>query len=103
MNDFGDLMIDTVSHARPISRDGYGKSTFGADSMFLARITHGYRAIRSATGNFNMSRGIVWIINAPTINADDRLTLPDGDTPPILNIARFFDDSGAHHTKVYFG
>jgi len=34
---------------------------------------------------------------------EDKITLPDGDTPKILRVDKMSDESGYHHIKVYFG
>lgn len=105
VSDFLDLMPDTVTYTPVASRDQYGKPTFGTARTYRARVV--YKTIRTSSmvsGQETIAAGEVWLAGtlAPP-DVDDKITLPNGATPIILNFERFTDDEGVHHTKILFG
>jgi hypothetical protein len=105
VSDFLDLMPDTVTYQAVTSRDIYGKPSYGAASSYRARVI--YKTMRTTSmtsGQEVLAAGCVWL--AATLappDIDDRITLPNGGLPKILNYERFTDEGGVHHTKVLFG
>jgi hypothetical protein len=103
VSDFLDLMPATISHAPLVSRDAFGLPTYGSDTEYRARVIYKPTHVRGPAANIVLAKGVVWIAGTPTIGSEDRLTLPDGTTPPILAAARIPDEDGDHHCKIYFG
>jgi hypothetical protein len=101
--EFLDLMPATVSHAPFVSRDEFGAPTYGASTDYRARVIYKPTHVRGPAANIVLAKGVVWIAGTPGIQSEDRITLPDGTTPPILAVARIPDENGAHHEKAFFG
>ncbi len=105
VSDWLNLMPDTISYQRVTGRDNYAQPTYGAAQSYPARVI--YKTIRTTSiqsGQDVIAAGVVWLgaVLQPT-DIDDKITLPDGTTPKILNFERFTDESGVHHTKLLFG
>ncbi len=103
INDFADMLNQTIILAEMASRDAYGKPNYGTPVSYKARVTYKQDLLRDAAGREVLSKGFVWIQGAPTVSPEDQLTLPDNTTPPIVTTEIYYDEVGAHHTKVYFG
>jgi hypothetical protein len=105
VSDFLDLMPATVTFAHVTGRDGYGKASFGIAASYRARVV--YKMIRTSnifTGQDAVADGEVWLAGTVTpSDMDERITLPDGSTPKILNWEQFSDGDGPHHTVIHFG
>lgn len=102
--DWSDMMPHQITLAAVSSRDQYGKPTYGTAATYSARVNYKQtRIVNRTNGQDAIATGIVWISGTPTITIDDRITLPDGSTPVILNWETLADEDGAHHTKVFFG
>jgi hypothetical protein len=102
ISDWSDLFPFTVYHAEFASRDAYGEKNYGSEAGYSARIINKQKLVRGADGQNVLSSGQVWLLGAPAIDVEDKITLPDNSTPPILATERFSDENGWHHTKVYF-
>lgn len=103
VSEWADLMPHTISFAAALSRDGYGKQTFGAPASYAARVVYRPYRVRNTAGEEVVARGKVWIGGYLRISPEDQLTLPDSSTPPILYSEAIPDEEGGHHTVVYFG
>jgi hypothetical protein len=105
VSDFLDLMPDTVTYRAVTSRDNYGLPSYGSASSYRARVV--YKTLRTtsmSSGQEVLAAGEVWLAGTPSPpDIDDKITLPDGSTPKILNFERFTDEAGVHHTKILFG
>jgi hypothetical protein len=103
--DWLDMMPHTISYAAVVTRDNYGKpATYSAATNYRARVN--YRAIRTAnqfSGQDEIAAGEVWIAATFTPEQDDKITLPDGTTPPIVDWSLISDENGPHHLKILFG
>lgn len=104
VSDWFDLMADTVVYEPVASRDGEAKPTYGTSSSYRARVV--YKEIRTsnrASGQDAIGAGEVWLGAIIYPNIDDRITLPDGSQPIIINWNVFTDENGPHHTVIIFG
>ena len=105
--DLRDLFTQTVSVKPFSSVDDYGQSVYGAAVEHTARVVARQRRVFDTEGVERISVAEVWLLTAPGSVAADfvkgQLTLPDGTTPPILNVERIPDEDGDHHVKVYVG
>lgn len=99
-----DLMVETITVAPVSAKDSYGKRTWGsATSITHCRVQTGNHKIVDKAGQEQASAGRVYVPGSPTITLNDKITLPDGATPPILMIDQFSDERGSHHTVVHYG
>jgi len=98
-----DLMPSTVTISTSASLNRYGVPTYGAARSARARITVSHEQVIDAQGNAVISHTTIWVASTAAIAPTDKVTLPDGRTPPILRVERQSDEAGWHHTKVYLG
>lgn len=104
ISDFADMMPHTVTHEEFASRDEYGLPAYGSPASLKARVSYRPHKVRTPAGDEVVARGEVWLNTAgTTVDTEDRITLPDGSTPPILSVDGLSDELGAHHAKVHFG
>lgn len=106
ISDFADMMTATVTYAKVATRDDYGKpATFCPAVSYKAHITHARKRMGSqAPGQDVISDAQVHINGLVTgPNVDDRLTLDDGTTPPIISWDLRTDETGAQYQKFYLG
>jgi hypothetical protein len=104
ITDWLSLAPATVVYRAATVWDEFGKViAYAAPVNYRARVTYSHKRITSrATGQDVVSSIQVWIIGViPTINVDDRVTLPDGTTPLIVSWDLVSDETGNHHTKLY--
>lgn len=101
--EFLELMTQTVTIAPFSSNNAYGEPSFGTAVSYSARVVNKPKMIRNAQGKEVVSMAQTWLYGSPTVTPDDRITLPDGTQPPILYVAQYPDENGAHHEVVYTG
>ena len=78
------------------------RSVFGPPVAYRGRVVDKQRLVVDANGQERVATTTAWFFGAPDITTDDRITLPDGRRPFILNIAHFPDEKGMHHVRVDF-
>lgn len=101
---FTSLMPSTVTIAGRTGHSNYGVPTWSTGTTYRARIVHKPRFVRVDEAHTLAIRHDVWIASTGnTITADDRITLPDGSTPPILAVERYEDADGPHHVHLMLG
>ena len=103
INDFADCMVHTVTHTEFAGRDSYGKRLFGSSVDYSARVIYKPTKVRTADGQEEIARGVVWLKGSPTVIPEDKILLPDGTEPTIMAVDIMSDETGFSHTKVYFG
>lgn len=104
--DFLELMPDTVTITQRSGSNAYGEHTFSGATTHRARIVKKIEMLRTIRGEEKVSDTVVWVAGNgtfPNVEPDDKVTLPDGTTRPVLQIHTFGDDDGNHHVKVYLG
>ena len=104
----------TVRFQRHLGADGYGTQTFANVVKLRAIVDYTAAQVRTQAGVLTVSRATITLLDIVAIVAatggigfenDDKFTLPDGDTGPILDI-RGFVDAGTGHpiaTEVVLG
>ncbi|WP_207456064.1 hypothetical protein [Azospirillum sp. SYSU D00513] len=103
IDDLADLMPDVVEHAPANGHDVYGAPSYGPASTYRARVAYRSRLVRDRNGDTVAARGSAWLAGAPVVGLDDRVTLPDGTSPPLLAVDRLTDERGATVVKIHFG
>lgn len=102
--DFLDLMPLTVTVAPFVSRDSYGVATYGTARPYRARVNYKQHYIRKSEGEMVPARGMVWLATSDAISVNDRVTLPDGTTPLILESNGETDETGdTLYVRLDFG
>lgn len=103
-SDFRDLCAQSVTVRTRSGRNSDGSDTFStAASTYRARVVGSKKWVRDSLGNVVQASQEVWILSTGTIAQDSRITLPDGTSPPVLQIATFPDGDGTHHNRVVCG
>lgn len=105
INDWLNLAPATVVYRAATVWDEFGKvTTYAAPINYRARVTYSHkRVVSRATGQDVVSSVQVWVIGViPTINVDDKFTLPDGTTPLLISWDMPQDEIGNHHCKLFF-
>jgi hypothetical protein len=103
MNEFDDLMNDTITIEPFTGRDGYGTPSYGASVSYACRINGEQRQVTNVFGVDVTSKARIYLMDTPVIGALDRLTLPAGNVPqqpPIIAVDGLSDESGPHHTEI---
>ena len=106
ISEWEDLMPATVTYEAVQTRNDYGKPTVYSTAVtYKARVSYKLRRVISRVNNQDaVSNTQLWVNAVITgLSPDDRITLPDGSTPRILNWDTPQDEDGDHHTKIYFG
>jgi hypothetical protein len=87
--DFGEYLTETVKFAPRTTTDADRTQTYGADVQVPAYVERFPRMTRDSTGRDVLSHATVIIDITPIVEPTARLTMPDGSTPLILNVARY--------------
>jgi hypothetical protein len=105
----------SVTFARMVlAGDGYTSKTYPASTSLLAVVDWKQQQVRTLTGVMALSRAVIIFVDIDAlvvategngIGPDDRITLPDGSTGPILNMAGFIDPGTGKPvaTEVFIG
>ncbi len=97
------LMVDTITVAPATGRTASGTATFGAPVSLTCKVDWKRQVYPSATGRDVVGRGIVYLPAVhPEITTEDRVTLPDGSSPPLLGVQTFDDEAGPCYTTLIF-
>lgn len=97
----------TVSYERCTSTnaDGYGSKSYAAATPLRAIVDWQQKPVRTQAGMLTVTRATITLLDVAAIAAatggagigdDDRFTLPDGTTGPILDIGGFIDAGTGH-------
>ena len=90
----------TVSYERRTGQDAFGDPTYAAAVDLLAIVDWKARQVRTSTGLLTVSRAVITFLDAAALSTatggagiddNDKLTLPDGTTGPILDLGGFID------------
>lgn len=107
--DYFTLMPETITWSTAGTLSSYGVPTWSTASgrSMAARVIRKHDEVRDKTGAVREAQGTVWCASSTgssfTPSADDRLTLSDGSSPPVLSVETIPDETGTHHHKVRFG
>lgn len=96
------LMPDTITvHAyRRASTAGYGGPTYTtAAASYRARVVAVPTKVKGSTGLDVVATHTMWVATTTDIGARDKLTF-GGSTFEIVEVARYPDEEGRHHTRL---
>jgi hypothetical protein len=99
------LLPSTVSvqSLTGVSTDGYATPTYSTATNYYARVADVQRMVRTFNGDEQISRTVVWLYSTGSFDPSDKVTLPDGSTPPLIATERWPDQDGDYYTKLWFG
>jgi hypothetical protein len=95
-----DLMVDTIVWEELLGHFGDGSPRYGSPASLQARVVYQTEMVYDATGQEQISTVTIWVGSAPGVKPGDRITLPDGTQPRILNVHQYPDEDGAHHERI---
>jgi hypothetical protein len=98
-----DLAGDVVSIQRADGRDLFGTTGHGVATTHTAHVMHKRRELRSADGKTTVEQGKVWFLTTVEVSNEDRIVMPDGSTPLVVDVSTHHDEAGASFTVVGFG
>lgn len=104
-NDFNEMLSAILLCSTFKSLDGYGQSAFSTSATtYSAHISYRQKLVSDMDGKERMSLMNAIINCTGVVNADDKWTLPDGTSPPVIAVEQFSDTGpGLHHSRVWFG
>ena len=102
--EWNELMSDTVtvSSFSALSTDGYGVRSYSAGTSYPARVVRTNELVRNFEGIETVSNVTAWVNSTGTLSPEDRFTLPDATSPPLLALDGFPDEDGIHHYRARF-
>lgn len=95
-----DLMHQEIGWEQRIGWDEYGDATYAASQTLRCRIVYKQRPVRGVGGQEVVSNATIYVAGDYGITDEDRVTLPNGDTPKILRVNSYPDEDGTHHQEV---
>ena len=84
-----------------IGHDRYSQSSYSPDVEYVAFIENKQRIIRDVAGREVVSNATIYLDRVVRLTLNDRITLEDGSTPPIVSAQTFDDEYGPYVTVVY--
>ena len=95
MDGITDLMPHTIRVSKLTSTDRYGKPSFGSWTPVRCLIAAEQRLVRATDGQQVLTSSVAYCYS-PTfaITVRDKVELPDGTTPPLLNVSTDSDEKG---------
>lgn len=100
------MMTSTLKVSTRTTINNYGEPSFATSTTnHRARIVHKPGYVRSGEGEEVAYEHIAWVrsTGGTSITASDRVTMPDGTTPPVQRVERYADDDGPNHVKLFMG
>jgi hypothetical protein len=100
----GGLQV-TVTHKTVTARSASNAPTYSAGTARNGLLEFKTRTVKRIDGIETLSHAKLSMLFRVTVNQDDQFTLPDGTTPPIVDVRGGLADpeSGTYLTEVYFG
>jgi hypothetical protein len=104
--EFDELLTETVTRQPYTGQDKYGQATFGSAENVQCRIVQRPEIVRQAGGESTgvmrevVAKARIYCRAVPGWGLRDRVTLPDGSQPVILEVHTYPDEDGEHHQVV---
>lgn len=113
-NSVTDSLQSTVSFERCTGTDGFGAKTYAAAVSLKAIVDWKQQQVRTPEGQLTVTRASVLFLDTAAlvtatggngVSDEDRITLADGTTGPILDMAGFIDAGTTKPvaTEVFLG
>lgn len=99
-DEFLDVMVDEVVWEKFLGIDEYSNPTYAAPVTIRCRVSPKSMQVLDANGNEVLSKANIYMAPGYDIKAQDKFTLPTGDTDPVIQVGRPPDGDGEHHVKV---
>lgn len=93
----------TIQPLASMSTDGYGNPTFGTAVSNPCHLSFKQTLIKTAEGTEEIARATLWVNSSSTYSPLSKITVNGSTIGPVLGVDHFYDETGYHHSKVYFG
>jgi hypothetical protein len=97
------LLTQTLTIEPFVGEDRYSKKTYGPAFTCPAWINPMPRRTTDKIQDTAWQITQAIVPDDVTITMQDRITMPDGSQPPLLEIAEGYDNNGLHHYELMFG
>lgn len=102
--DWDEMLPHTITVSTVATLGVGGAVTFStASASYQARVVNINRQVTDSRGQVVAARYEVWVASTGILAPTSKYTLPDGATPPVLQIDVMPDDDGHHHNRILFG
>ena len=99
----GDIMGQSVTIYKATGMDGYGKRTYATSGTVYspARVQMQNKLVRDPQGREIILVGVVYVLGNCNVAIGDKIVLPDGTSPVIVDVNTEYDiDMTVHHTVI---
>jgi len=99
----------TVTVAAYAGNNAYGDASYASSATtYVARVEGKQHEVVDTRGQDVLARGMVFIGptstgGLPAVKVQDKVTLPDGTTPPLLAVDTVRDRDGVNHQVLHYG
>jgi hypothetical protein len=95
--------LPTITHAAYVSVDGWGAATYATGVSRKCVIAHKQKRVIGKSGTEVISDTQITLCDSVVVNPLDKFTMPDGQTPPIVDVRYIEDKDGLPFaTEIYF-
>lgn len=98
--DFVQMLSDHLTWERCTGVDQYDERLFAVPVVIRCRIDNDLRNYLTTSDQQAVSSTVIHLDGAYGIGVRDRITLPNGDQPPILNVNLYSDDKGPLYEEL---
>ena len=99
-DEFLDVMVDTIIWRRKTGVDEYGNAIYAPPVSIQCRVAPKATRVLTANGDEVVSKGKIYTAGDYAIQGDDLITQPNGESDPVIRVARPPDGDGSHHVEV---
>lgn len=96
-----EMLAQEVTVESFVSNNEYSTPTYGPANTLSARVQSRSKKVIMADGRELVSSAMVYLAGGSGVLVNDRITLPDGNSPVILSIERLPDEFGLFYEVVY--
>lgn len=96
------LCPNTVTISPFSSMNSYGLPSYGTAVSHTCLLVKMPRMVRTVTGQERVSTAQIYLTSAPGTSVKDKVTLPDGTTPVILQVDTFPSDTETAYFEVIY-
>lgn len=102
--EFAELMASSVTLYAPSGTDNYGKRSYsGTGTAVIGRLQNDVRIKLDIHGRDITPWGKFYCYGTPTVTTEYKCVLSDGTVVDLIKVDENEDETGAHHTVLYFG
>jgi hypothetical protein len=103
--DFLNMAATSITHQALSTHTLYGAPEYSTTgSTYQVGLANRIQLVTTVEGREEVSKTTVYVLSSSaTIGSQDKIVMPSGDTPKILNVDTPYDEDGLHHTTLFLG